>query len=83
MRSRSHADADAHADRAASSSEAALTGSTSPPAGEPGYRLRLLAADIAGSAVVVAVFVVDDEGTDDLPAGADAVVTTMTAAAQP
>ena len=27
--------------------------------------------------------VVDDEGTDDLPAGADAVVTTMTAAAQP
>jgi hypothetical protein len=40
----------------------------------PGYRLRLLAADVAGAALVVAVLVVDDERTEDLLAQADALV---------
>jgi hypothetical protein len=40
----------------------------------PGYRLRLLAADVAGAPVVVAVLVVDDERTADLLTQADALV---------
>src|SRR4051794_10014342 len=46
----------------------------------PGYRLRLLATDVDGSAVVVAVLVVDDERTEDLLAQADALVGSMRAA---
>ena len=40
----------------------------------PGYRLRLLATDVAGTALVVAVLVVDDERTDDLLSQAEALV---------
>jgi hypothetical protein len=40
----------------------------------PGYRLRLLATDVAGTALVVAVLVVDDDRTDDLLAQAEALV---------
>jgi hypothetical protein len=46
----------------------------------PGYRLRLLATDVDGSAVVVAVLVVDDERTEDLLAQADALVGSLRAA---
>jgi hypothetical protein len=45
----------------------------------PGYRLRLLATDIGGAAVVVAVLVVDDERTEGLFAQADTLVGSLRA----
>lgn len=45
----------------------------------PGYRLRLLATDASGTAVVVAVLVVDDERTEDLLSEADALLDSLRA----
>jgi hypothetical protein len=49
----------------------------------PGYRLRLLATDVAGAALVVAILVVDDERTKDLLAQADALVGSLRATDAP